>query len=454
MFTYSLTDPKKKYKIPSINQWLNPVFNGEEDIILANLEPLNNLAKNNINLPKDFKKDFPKYVYQYESLQQIKSYLNQNKKELDKINNTPEKSNKFYKIISCYRSYDLLRGSNGKLCQEFGAEIVTNAWLKMYENMFYLKEYLDKINKKNGTFNTFHIAEAPGNFVLAINHFIKTNYLNITWNWLASSYKNIYANKQYQENSSTKSDYLGDTYGLMRKYPNLWYYGSEGDGDITSSANLISFKQEILKKFNGKLDFITSDVKYVPDHYNYDEEENYNIPVHLGHLLCSLMCLNPGGIMMLKEFTFYESSSVSLLYLMDFCFNKVLITKPETSKGANSEVYIFGIGYKDNLTEIQITKLLNILNYIRYLNTAEGSPAIFLKEDINDKFVEKIIEFSKLLAKMQIPYIKKNIELFYQYEHTNINNICDDFLTGSEIVANEWIKNNNIKKLNPKDRLT
>lgn len=447
MFIFELSDLKKnKIKLPPINNWLNPNYPGKGNVFFDQYLMQNHLDPEikSINLPKNFQKDFPEYCYTFPDLIKLKNELNKTKNLLNPINSNPEKSVKFEKISKCFRSYDLLRGKWGILSQKYGAEIVTNAWLKMYENMTLVKPYLEKIKQ----FNTFHIAEAPGNFILAINHYLKTNYPNIEWNWIASTYKDLYQNGQ-------DCDYLGDTYGLIRNYPDQWYFGCDLDGDITSPENIISFKQEILKKFKGKLDLITSDVKYVPGNMNFSEEENYNIPVHFGHLLSSLMCLSPGGIMILKEFTFFESGSVSLLFLMSYCFEKILVVKPQTSRAANSEVYLFGMNYKDNLSELQIVRLLKVMRYIRNLNSEIGSPSLFLKSNIPNDFLEKVEEFSEKLTQMQIPSILKNIEIFQDLETRNIpiEKFCKDLTRNQEQIASEWIKQNDIKKLDPEFRL-
>lgn len=434
MFLYALTHKNKD--LPPVDSWLRPNYSGEDDHIL------NKDGKKKITYPNNFKDDFPVFTYKFTALIDLKNKLNAAKSKLDEVNTTPERSSIFQKIISCSLSYDLLKGKDGILCQDYGAEIVTNAWLKMYENMHYLEPYLEKISKNSDVFNTFHVAEAPGNFILAINHFLKTKYPNIQWHWLASTYRELYG----------KSGYLGDTYGLIKKYPQNWVFGADGDGDITSISNLRSFQQSVLRHFKDKADFFTSDVKFVPTEYDYNEEENINVPVHLGHLLCAMLCLKKGGIMMLKEFTFFEAPSVSFLYLMECSFDKVMITKPTTSRNANSEVYIFGIGYRDNLTDIQMNHLLNIMNYIRNLNTSIGSPSIFVKENIPKKFVEQIVELSKKIIIRQIPAIQKNYELFIQYEH-DINRLCQETLAMREQLAQEWIEKNSIKMLELSDHL-
>lgn len=56
--------------------------------------------------------------------------------------------------------------------------------------------------------------------------------------------------------------------------------------------------------------------------------------------------LREGGSLVLKAFTTYEHSSLGMLFLMGCCFDRLIVTKPATSKSANSETYWVGIGFR------------------------------------------------------------------------------------------------------------
>jgi cap2 methyltransferase len=391
-----------------------------------------NITQNIIKLPNLNKwlniSDNEKYTYHYEELYEIKKKLNDAKHNLDKITN----KKKYDSIVDLIRPQDELRGRSGILVTEYNAEIVTNAWLKMFELMIF-------VEIKNKKFTTFHVAEAPGNFLLAINHKINTENSDIEWEWLASSYRELF--------NKSENNYLIDQYHLIRKFQDNWIFGADGDGDITSPDNIVSFSQIIRTKFGHKVDLFTSDVKYVPVDVNFDEEERINLPVHLGHLLCALVTLNPGGVMILKEFTLLEASSVCMLYIMAYCFEKLHIVKPETSRPANSEIYIVGTGYKDNLTEQELQKLLNIMEYIRFMNTDCGSPAIFTKDSIPTKFIDEIVEVQSSLAAHQISGLEQNLALFEKYKNSSPATIRNDLISIRQKVAYEWIKKMKVKKL-------
>lgn len=440
MFSYDLSF-KREGKLPAVSQWINPRYFGPGDLLLRQAHAVPTEAK--VNNPLEWRKDFPDYAYVFPEMQELKKKLNSAKHMLDPIRANPVNEKKYEEISNLTRLHEDLRGKHGVLVQNYGAEIVTNAWLKMYETMPFLEPLLEKQEKNSKDLHTFHIAEAPGNFILAINHYMKTMHSGLHWEWLANSYRDV--GTVVREDAP--SHYLEDQYGLMANYPDRWMYGADGDGDITSTANIRSFAQDIKSKFDGELQFITSDVKYVPVDVNYDEEEMINIPVHLGHLLCALHTLSPGGIMLLKEFTFFEAPSVSLLYIMACVFDKLLVIKPETSKPANSEVYILGIGFRKPLTELQAERLFNIMTYIRSLNIADGSPSIFRKKDIPEAFYKKVLELSQKLAEMQIEQLHKSVENYKKYIHTPVNRILRDVSSARNKFATKWIEQLGVRPL-------
>ena len=51
-----------------------------------------------------------------------------------------------------------------------------------------------------------------------------------------------------------------------------------------------------------------------------------------------------GGDFILKAYTLFERPTVALLYLLGHCFDELWVTKPATSKAANTETYFVGVG--------------------------------------------------------------------------------------------------------------
>lgn len=375
-----------------------------------------------IDLPSTWitksKEDIPRFM-------ELKTLLNKTKSQLDNINQS------FYnKIVKVSNLYTDLQDR----IRELGGEVVTNAWLKMWEICFAIDDIFPE--KDMAPFSSLHVAEAPGNFILAINHYLYNYHQNVKWTWFASTYK---------EESDT-SGYLGDKYGLMRNYPNHWVFGKDDNGDITSENNIKTFIKD-------KVSLYTSDVKYVPQNNNYNEEENINIPVHVGHLLGALWNLAKGGTMVLKEFTLLETSSVCLLYIMCYCFGQVQLFKPDTSKKSNSEIYIIGTNYKRNLKEKEFIKLFEYLNLIRFKNTPAGCEALFQIADLNQKWLDDLYKVNKKITERQINELNQDVHHYNIYKGLNYDQLNKKYEPIRIKTVETWLKTFPVHQLNDNRKL-
>src|SRR5690554_967043 len=91
MLVFDLSLSGKKAKLPAVSSWLNPSFSGPGDLLLPRHKSKND--------PKNWKKDFPDYVYKYDELLKIKTELNSTKHLLDAFRKNP-KDSAAYDIIS------------------------------------------------------------------------------------------------------------------------------------------------------------------------------------------------------------------------------------------------------------------------------------------------------------------------------------------------------------------
>ena len=441
MLVFDITATRSE-NLPNIDKWLKPRYGGPGDSVLLKL-PVNSTIT---NLPENWKKDFPAFDYVYPLFQYLKEDLNKTKNELDKYHANIHKAKQYEAVTNLTRPLTQLRGPSGIVAREYGAEVVSNAWLKMYELCIFCNEMFDRIDRsRTKQLNTVHFAEAPGNFVLAINHYLRNHY-TVSWRWMANSYRELYAGD---------SVYLTDHHDMIKNHPKQWFYGADGDGDITSAANIRSFRRQIQSQIPAeeKIHLATSDVKYAPKKMNYSEEERINIPVHFGQIMGILSILSKGGCMIIKELTFYEPMSISLLYLLSNCFEQLLIVKPETSRSFNSEVYLVGIGFKANLSERQMDRLFQVLTFIRSMNTGDPVPALFQKMDITPSYLSRLYRIVSKLALSQTDALQSNIDTFNQYKHKDYNDIEEELKESHRTDADRWIKCTNIKPLGYSNKL-
>lgn len=419
------------YKLESKNRW----------------EPAN---------PSGWEESQGEYVWNVDVFQQNKVRLNEEFAVLDTFD---DRERKMYQIAANkHRPSYFLVGKNGKLVSEYGAEIATNAWLKMYELCRYIDPMVAKIkspprkkaksslqeamrtSSSNKTLRSLHLAEAPGNFMLAINHWLYSNYPGVSWKWTATSYRDPYES-MFASQTGKRTGYLTDRYGIIRQHPNQWFFGADSDGDITSPNNIKSLS--MLDKF----DFATGDVKYIAPDMDFSEEERINIPVVFGQFISSIWNLKKDGVIINKMFSFNEPPTICMFVLMAYFFKEFKIVIPPSSREANSEIYIVSIGYKNNCTATVKKHLIEYMETIRFLNTGEPVPPLFVQEDIPDDFIQQLESISTQIADSRIEALHSNLDIMRQIAEKGEDEVWQECFGYYESKANEWISNNHIVEL-------
>ncbi|KAL1474816.1 hypothetical protein MTO96_020461 [Rhipicephalus appendiculatus] len=108
----------------------------------------------------------------------------------------------------------------------------------------------------------------------------------------------------------------------------------------------------------------------------------------------------------LKMFTFFERSSVSLLYLLNCVFRQVHVKKPACSKPGNSEVYVVCKSFRgEALTADHVTALTNLVADRRAL-------CVCGVEDLPADFVSQVEECAQYFKELQERTIRENIQWF------------------------------------------
>lgn len=304
---------------------------------------------------------------------------------------------------------------------EYHGEMVTNAWLKIYEmlNLF------DDLIPNQKAIKTFHLCEAPGAFISAINHYLDNR--NQKLDWYAQTLK---PNLDQKSNMA-----LDDFFGLISKYPNRWIFGdTNGDnsGDITHSEIIRYYASHSSLK---TVDFMTADAGLHCDPVNLNEQEAFLGKINMGQIICILSCLPINKSAIIKTFLpMSEPLTISLVYLVTHLFEQVIITKPSTSHCTNSEVYI--VLHKYRGIESNLLDQLYLL-----LDDPQVTSKTLLFANIDKKFFQSYMSIIGNLIDRQINALQRNY--YYYYHLDQIEKIQKE----NTIYLQEWIAQNPILPL-------
>lgn len=326
---------------------------------------------------------------------------------------------RFYKHKK--RSYRL----TDYVMEKYNTGKITQGWLKMFEIVSRFKLF----DESKQTIRTFHICEAPGNFISAINHYIKTKATHgtpKTFEWIAQS-----LNPQKRKDDRTA---FGDSFGFMKRYPNRWDFGKDNTGDITNIDNI-----KYYEKYFKDVDFVTSDCG-TP--WNGIGDDSL-LKVHYAEMVCILCNLPPT-----KNFTAKFSlpilfeSQIDIIYLICKHFEETHFFKSRENR-YSKEFYIIGKNYTP-ISEITKKQLFDSLrNYNKNHSIIKKFPKPF------------IFDLRKVLSELSENYMF-NIErqLYYVDNHESIESSHFEELANIIHEKNvEWCSEYDIERINDTDRL-
>jgi len=347
---------------------------------------------------------------------------------------------------------DLYRGLKRQIRTSYNGQIVTNAWLKLYEILSQLK-IVETIQpgQQFGVMPVFSNAELPGGFISAINHYVVTIPM-LSHDWVASS---LYAE---EENTA-----LGDQYGLYENNKTKWLMNPQekeiveedhrgrdetcghcphimsyrNNGDVTRADNIVNLAARsrcILHNRDGVL-LYTADAG-LDINQDYANQEILNLKVHYGQALAGILALAEGGALIVKHYTFNHPFTISLIVYLSQIFKKLTITKPVTSRPSNSEVYLIGyqfLGISREDREILLNRLENFNLDVPLINL----------QNHEDEIIWRAAVF---ITRRQITFLKKAIDLYGRYG-SDTHKLQRDISYEAKEAQKRWLYDNKVMVL-------
>ena len=175
----------------------------------------------------------------------------------------------------------------------------------------------------SNNFKSFHLAEGPGGFIEAVAHLRNCKY-------------DKYIGMTLIDKTDPKIPNWKKSDKFLNEYQNVFIEnGPDKTGDILSIEN---FKY-CSNKYKSSMDLITADGGFDFSE-DFNSQEN-NVIKLLFAQICFAVCMQKyNGSFVLKIFDCFMAHTIDILYILSSFYKKVYITKPHTSRYANSERYI------------------------------------------------------------------------------------------------------------------
>lgn len=319
--------------------------------------------------------------------------VNKYKKYIDVINknniwNDYKGHSNLFEIIS-YNNYS----RNDKPITLY--EPISRAYFKFWEILHDFK-LLDK-NKKNYIFAA--LAEGPGGFVECFINQRKKDFQGKSDKIFCITLKPV-----RQEIPGWSK-----TIRVLKRHKNIHInYGKDNTGDLYNIENIKYFKNSI----GEKADFVSADGGFDYS-INFDRQEELSYRLIFAEIVSGFTIIKKGGHFVLKIFDIFTTLTLKMIYILASFYGKITLTKPNTSRPANSERYIIChnyLGMSDNL----LYTLHDIVNsWDTYIK--KGHIIDLFNFSVPNDFKEAIILYNREIAKKQIENIIKTSSYIIQY---------------------------------------
>jgi len=315
------------------------------------------------------------------------------KNKIDNVNN-----HKIWdKAKKLSNEYELIHLPSKKLKTESIAlyDPLSRSYFKLWEIIFDFQLFNNPvINQKSNIIAG--LAEGPGGFIEALLNYRK-KYHKLTDKiygiTLRSSNKDIPG-----WNKATE---------FIKKNTNInILYGKDNTGNIYNLDNILDFQSKVGKNSayivtaDGGFDFSID--------FNNQEQLSYRI------IFCEIVtCLSiqqKGGHFICKVFDLYTPLSLKLIYLLTCLYDTIYLTKPLTSRPANSEKYIICKNFK-GISKEYLDKLLNIVTSWEIINNIGMYIHDLFDIELPQSFVNIILEYNKHNSNTQIENIEKTLTI-------------------------------------------
>jgi len=404
------------------------------------------LPKINKNIYKHIKIQYTEEKPEPLISQSLSFYLNDAK---SKITGCEEKWDVFKKYTNKFE-YIHSNIPNKKICVSKYIPI-SRSYFKMVELINEFKFGLDTPNR----INTFHLAEGPGGFIEAV--------INYRANIAFSQSMTKSSTFVQRQNSNDKDIYIGMTLltslnktnadsppnwkkiqSFLKNNENIIIEkGVDKTGNILSLTNLIGINE----KYGNTMDFITADGGF-DFSTDFNNQEFSMTQLIYGQIVFALCMQKQGGSFVLKIFDCFMNSTIDLLVLLCSVYDNVYISKPHTSRSANSEKYIICKGFNHSNIQLYPYLFFSFKEMLEKNNQKCSSPFIhrFLNIPIPYYFLQKLEKYNGIIGGKQLNNIEQTMTLILK---TSLQE--EMLLLQKKQVLNEKWKRNTVKTYNFND---
>ncbi len=329
-----------------------PITEEENRFLSKSLSKYLNLTKHNISKCASEWDTYKKYINPYEFIHTNIPYTNGSVSKYKPI------SRAFFKIVEIYNTFNLID-----------------------------YEYPIK---------TFHLAEGPGGFIEATAK-------------LRNNKRDIYTGITLLNKKDGNIPGWKKSEKFIKKYENVNLdFGVSGNGDLYNENNF----NYCINKYKNNQEIITADGGF-DFSIDFNNQERMAVKLIFVQVAYAIGMQKMNGTFILKMYDLFLKSSIDIIHLLSMFYDNVYITKPNTSRYANSEKYIVCTKFRFKDSSFITHKLHDIIKVFNNIDINKYKITNILNIPLSLYLKNQLEEINSIFGQQQIENISNTFKLIY-----------------------------------------
>jgi FtsJ-like methyltransferase len=269
---------------------------------------------------------------------------------------------------------------------------ISRSYFKLWEVLNDFPHLLPNNGPEGSPIRAAFLADAPGGFVEAFLNFRKPNKPIDTKDQLFAI--------SMKPTNKIIPDWKFNTATCLQHNLKLCY-GKNGTGNLYDVGVINDFVEEVGQN---KCDFITADGGF-DFSSDFNNQEDMSTHLILSEIYTAINAQKIGGCFILKIFDIHSKTTMKYIYLLKTFYDDVYVTKPLSSRPANSEKYLICSNFKGVHTEL----CYKYLDGLRVDLDCYRPSRLLSYVDLPCEFVADIVAYNKNYILNQIIHISKTL---------------------------------------------
>jgi len=256
------------------------------------------------------------------------------------------------------------------------------------------------------TMKSFHLAEGPGGFIEAIIH-IRSKASPQPLDDVHHGMTLL--NQDASCPGWKKSKGFLDTHRNRVRIET----GADGTGNIISAANF----NHCVNLHQNSCDLITADGGF-DFSCDFNNQETMVLRLLIAEMGFALALQQQGGHFILKMFDTFTKPTIDVIYVLCNFYREVYVSKPCTSRYANSERYIVCKHFKPRTTDGLLPQLIAMFRQLEDI-PPNATITSLLPMEHDAHFLNKLEECNAIIGQQQMETINATINLILNRSHAD-----------------------------------